>query len=994
MAKKNKKANNDSLPAAPGRTRIAYVSEAMRRYPWAWAWPLIALITLFVYSPFYSATLFISHENSILRLPLLSHARNIPQIFSRDFLLYTDGQYRPLSYAVIALARTWVAADWTIFWNLWMAGFHIVNACLLFSILRWYTPKISTALITALVFALHPLSAETVDNINHYPILLSLTLILSSLRCYLAYSNTKKRGWFAAALAFYLPALFCARPAFTLGFILLINELFILPSAGKKRLYRIAPFCLLPLLLSPAWLTLNPHPLHYRYIPLEGSSLWDGLFTVIGGTGVYLRGLLLSSGIPGFLHETVEKVFSWRHPLLIFWGIFHIAALSAILWLLKRRSLAAFGLSIMYIGLLPYASVAYNRVTDYIAWSYFYLPLVGWSIMIGGLFGALFNRKRKEIAAAGQIAMLALVVVWSGWSLHINSLTRHPIEYWNRIFEKDSRCKSVLIELGQSLLAKNNLSSALHDLFSPYVEDVREPCLLMARYYNAVGERLAAAIHLRFCIGMKSAGLVFGRESMAAADLLLSAGALDHAEDHLGKVLMVDPANASAMVRLAKIWLLKGRVMEAKQLARQIANLAPDFEEGLRLDQEIRQFEQKNQDKTMMYMINAPSPDWLNYVLDQERSPSLRREIISLSQRADPNDAIICMEAVIALLENEDYAEAAKKAKLIAQSLPNYPMALAVACAALAAGGESKEAIPYGYRAVSLSNRKPFAWQSLAMAYALKGELDESDQPFIQAIESDPSLASQFYYNLGLQKQKEGKIAEAIASLEKSVKASPNNLQAQQALGKASLYAQNSSGAIEKLLLSLKTKPDDASTLADLGRAYMKENQIENGVRSFQTAVKIEPENALYHYYLGSAYNRNQQKKEALHEFRIAVQLKPDDVEVRFALANTLFAAQEYSEASEHYRIVVRQKPDYPYVHANLGTIFQTQNKLDEAIQEYREEIRYYPKFADIYNRIIRICLQKGDRPNALETERQAKELGLELSQDIIAKLHETAAKE
>ena len=70
--------------------------------------PLFVLSLALVFSPCWSAPTFFLHEQSILRLPVLSTWRNVPTIFTQEFMIFSDGIYRPLSYALVAVLRTHV----------------------------------------------------------------------------------------------------------------------------------------------------------------------------------------------------------------------------------------------------------------------------------------------------------------------------------------------------------------------------------------------------------------------------------------------------------------------------------------------------------------------------------------------------------------------------------------------------------------------------------------------------------------------------------------------------------------------------------------------------------------------------------------------------------------------------------------------------------------------------------------------------------------------
>ena len=71
----------------------------------------VVFIALATFAVTLNTDTFVGTRDSILRLPLLSHGKHIPKIFTRDFMLFTEGRYRPLSYALIALVRTIVRGD-------------------------------------------------------------------------------------------------------------------------------------------------------------------------------------------------------------------------------------------------------------------------------------------------------------------------------------------------------------------------------------------------------------------------------------------------------------------------------------------------------------------------------------------------------------------------------------------------------------------------------------------------------------------------------------------------------------------------------------------------------------------------------------------------------------------------------------------------------------------------------------------------------------------
>ena len=975
-----KKQANKSHPTSPGvPTTIREGIKKLSRYPWLCATALTAGILLSIYAPALDAPTFIFHEDSVLRLPLLSQPANIPNIFSRDFLLFTEGQFRPFSYAMLSVIQPSVSPENVLFWHGLLLFFHALNMLLVFGLARHFTPRLSAALCAASAFGLHPLATTLVNDINQFYMILGLTLALGSIKAYLTFSHNGSTYRYFLSFAAYSVGLITARLAFSVGLILLVYELAYARSGYKRIILRLAPYVVIPLILSP-WLCMTtPHPLHFKYVQTHGGSLFHGFFSVIGATGIFADGLLLTMKLPVLLHETVQNIFSGSHPKFLFWLAFNLVIITGAVWAAIRRQWIAVGLLIIYLSTVPYASVAYNRVVDYVSWTYLYFPLAGLALFVGGLYEILTGLQRRSIRIGVRVLVVTVLLFWGARTIQLNRYAQTPLTYWKHLSMLNSSSQTVSHEIGKSYLAQDMPSHALHYFFAPMVKDIKPSCLAMAKYYFRQGNFLASAIHLRFGSGKKTTGVVLEDHCEVAAALLVAAGAPDHAEENLGKILMVNPFDTAAMSYLAQVWYLKGFVCEGGRMLECVRIISPNDENANRTQAQFDRLD-RTREEGKKVVIDPPPPDWLDYVLTQKRSPEMRRKIIAFSDQADPNDAIIQLEATISLLENAEYERAAQRALSVSKCLRKYPFACSVTCEAIARGGNIEQAIQIGHQAVALDTKSEMAWKSLAIAYALKGELDERAQGFIKTIEHNPGLASMFYYNLGMQKSKKKLDLEAIECFQKAVEANPANADAQRALGESLLLTERPELAVESLRASLKIKPDNPETHVRLGRALMAQKKDKEGIESFRTAIMIDPKNASYHYFLGSALANGGNQDEIVREYHRAIELNPKFTDAYFNLGNTYFKTEQYDDAVKHYQKLIQLDPAYQYAHMNLGTIYQRWKQYDEAIDEYQQEIQIQPKFTEPYNRIILILTRQGKLDPARDIADRAKQLGHQLA--------------
>ncbi|GEM_PF-1349037 len=967
MSKKKKKVVKSECKPAGGDAAAPFLQP----YAFIFKYPIflgvlsLAVLLPAVYSSTFSSSTFLLHEDSVLRLPLLSHAGNIPDIFSQDFLLFTAGQYRPLSYALLALVRGVVAADQIFFWHCWLLGFHAGNALLVFWLVRRFADRPAAALFAALAFALHPLCTTLVNDIDQFYMIFGLFLCLASMNVYLLFSHGRGIGWYWTAVGTYALALFTARIAYAVVLFLLVYELVYRRSGWKRTVMRLLPFALLPIVFAPYLFMASPHPLHFKYVQMHKKSFWHGWFSITGASGLFADGLLLARKIPAVLHETVKQVYSWTNGTFLFWLLIDVILLGVGFWSVWRKRWFGFGILLLFFGMIPYATVAINRVVDYVSWIYLYFSVVGIAMLVGAIIETSLRASSRYWKIGISALVMMILMFWGIRTMQLNRLTRSPLTFWNYVYDLNNNSQTALNEVGKAYLEQNALPIGAHFLFAPMIKDVKESCLTMARYYRKKGEYLASAIHLRYGSGKESTGVVLEKQSLIAADLLIDAGAPDHAEENLGKVLMVNPFNTAAMCGLAHVWFLKGFVSEAERMIERVRTIAPTDENADRVEMIFRKMKRGWEEEEKELTVKPPSPDWLKYVLDQERSTALRRDIIDLSYRADPNDVIIQLEAMISLIENEDYKEAANKVEVVARCLNGNSYACAVACEALARVGEIEKAVQIGVHAIVLDNSNMLAWRSMAIAYAQYDVEKIGDRNFIDAIARNPSMASMFYYNLGLQKSKQGDDQKAAEYFRKSVEAQPDHVDARQALGMSLLNLGQMESAEESLKSSLQYKKDNAETYVHLGRALMAQHKQEEGLEAFRTALQIDPKKAVTHYYVGSVLEIQKKEEEAIRALLRAIELEPKFVAAHFKLGNCYYKIKDYAQAMEEYNRVIRLDPAFKNVHLNLGTIHFLQDDVEEAIACYQEEIRVNPTFKEPYRRLIDIYCSRKDAAQA-----------------------------
>ena len=924
---------------------------------------LLAVALLAAYFPALRGPLTTSDQDSALAIPLVSTYRNIPLLFTRDFLMFTDGQFRPLSSALLAAVRTAVPADGALFWHLWLLGFVWVAALLIYVVaarlLRDARLAATTpATVAALLFALHPLTATLALDINHFHLLLGLVFYLAVLALYLGPGShlsgppcregsgarfagapsaradgpdgpslqspgQPSPGTQALAFLLFLAGIFTSKLVFTLPAALLAYDLCSRRSGLRRSLLRLLPYVGAVAVLWPFWWLWRAHPLHYRYQPFPEGAGWSSLASSAAGLVTAARGLLLGTGIPAGLGELAGPVATWTHWRVLAGAVGWMALGAAGLWTLRRRRPFGLGLVLIVLGPIPFASVAWNQVAEPVAWGNLSVCLAGLALVAASALAEVASltspapsaasagggRRRFARVAAGGL-VLALLLSFAGESFSLASAWADPARYWERVLGLNRQSARATVALGKVLLERGHPDEALPYLFAPPVTDLSTSAAAMAVYYARQGELLAALVHMR-TVSATSAGIAHGNAAVNA-QVMESLGALDYAEASWGKLLVVNPYNTRGMKEVARVLAVKGFLRAAHRLLDHALAVNPGDPEGHGL---LRQLQERERDPLAPALPQAPPPDWLMYALSGEASVPVRQQVVRLSERF-PGDPLVQAEAAAILLD-EGYPQAALAAiDRAVERLPRIGDFWAVKALALDLSGNPRGAAHAAREALALA---PFA-EDLPVLYNLVGVvmLSRATNPSI----NDPQALDQ-----------------AIAIFERALTAGPELLQARANLGLALAEKGATDEALTNLRRAVAMGPMDTRSHILLATVLERTGNSTDARGVYQSALAIDPTSVLARLGLGKVLGQLGDREGAEREYRRVLALQPEHPDALNALGLLLTRAGDLAAAGDCFRRALVQAPANESIFLNLIQALESQGNYAEAVRELRARI-------------------------------------------------------
>lgn len=203
---------------------------------------------------------------------------------------------------------------------------------------------------------------------------------------------------------------------------------------------------------------------------------------------------------------------------------------------------------------------------------------------------------------------------------------------------------------------------------------------------------------------------------------------------------------------------------------------------------------------------------------------------------------------------------------------------------------------------------------------------------------------------LGNQLGQAGRIPEAIAQCEASLRIKPDYVEGHSSLGNALRQAGRIPEAIKECETALRLDPHYASAHNNLGNALLAAGRIQEAIAHYREAIKLKPDEAKMHYNLGNAWLQSGRLTNAISEYETALRLDPYDPEAHYNLGNALFATSRMPEAIAQFEAAVRIKPDYVEARNNLGNVFLQVGRLPEAIAQLQAAVHLKPDYAEAHN--------------------------------------------
>jgi len=360
---------------------------------------------------------------------------NLPLFFSQD----VDGLYRPLR----SLHYTFIYA---------MAGkneflyhfnsifLHTIISILVYIIIYKIINKNNVALISALIFAVHPVHTGRVTNITAGFDLLGIFFMLLSFYFYIKFSNNikdssnsvvLKNKYLLLSLLIYLLAVFSSEEAITLPLIIILYEFSFNREQFNKKLIKNGIKKYIPFFVIALFFII------VRFIVvgfrgrIEEYLAGNFFLTILTMLKVYVYYIyLLIFPVNLTLYRDVEAVSSLFDFKVLFSSLILI---SIIIFTLKyhKNKIIFFSVFWFFIALIPFSNLL--PLQAFMAERYLYVPSIAFSLLLSYLLITLFNFKNKNIVRYTVVVFIVLLLTFYVFStVKRNNEWKDNLTLWSK----------------------------------------------------------------------------------------------------------------------------------------------------------------------------------------------------------------------------------------------------------------------------------------------------------------------------------------------------------------------------------------------------------------------------------------------------------------------------------------------------------------------------------------------------------------------------------
>src|SRR5438132_1663829 len=261
--------------------------------------------------------------------------------------------------------------------------------------------------------------------------------------------------------------------------------------------------------------------------------------------------------------------------------------------------------------------------------------------------------------------------------------------------------------------------------------------------------------------------------------------------------------------------------------------------------------------------------------------------------------------------------------------------------------------------------------------YLTKRQTTEAIQDFQGVLKADSKQAQARYW-LAIAYHQTGNIQQAKTELTQALELAPRMTDAAFLLAQMNLESANPAAAIESMEKIIAAQPKSLQAYLLLGTAQLSRQQPAAALQTFKKMQAIASKDPRPVHLTGIALQAVGQKAEAAKEFERALSMKPTFTDPLTALVGQAIGEGNTGLALERIRKQISVAGDSTRLEFLLGSTHQLRKENAQAVPAYTKAHQLDQEFVPAYDALGRILHQRGvnERAWTLIKESAAKQPG------------------
>ncbi len=463
--------------------------------PLLWLYSIL-ILTAIIYAPALTNQL-LHFDDNVLITDNWAIATFTPLTIAHVFSSYDPELYIPLTLFTYQVIHLFFGVN-PVAYHTVSLFLHLINICLVYWVIVQLFSRRSVALMTAALFALHPLQSEAVLWASAFKDLLSSMFFFLSLGCYLSWKKMDQSRWFFGSIAAFFLGLLCKVSIAPFAVIIIAIDLLQQRKITRRSVQEKWPF----FALAGVFILIA---LGGKSQSLSIAGPAATILLAIKASIFYIQKMVWPTGL-SILYPQLS-IPSLSSPEFFVPLILLIALAVLFFWSLKKMPVIAFAIMFYFLFIVPsFSSVYKNGFYFFASDRYAYIPSLGFFLLVALAVDRLWKYSQSIRIALFCTASFILVsfvvlvhdqtVVWKNTQtlfervllLYPDSAIAH-----NNLGAEYGATEAGLREFERARQLDPNYAGAIHNVAAYYFKT--GDTVKMKQAYNQIADLVFAKPH-------------------------------------------------------------------------------------------------------------------------------------------------------------------------------------------------------------------------------------------------------------------------------------------------------------------------------------------------------------------------------------------------------------------------------------------------------------------------------------------------------------------